>query len=72
MNFIKRLQAENANLRQQMLDAQEEIQEFRAFVLQSPKFNGTENGERKDWISTTDVAARLQNICSLLFIRESK
>jgi hypothetical protein len=68
VNYIKKIQAENANLKRQMLDAQEELQNFRAFLF-SAKFTGTDSdGDRKDWIATTDVAARLQNICSLLFI----
>lgn len=67
MNFIKRLQKENDDLKAQMIAAQREIEEFRAFLFSS-KFVGTEGGERKDWIATTDVASRLADIRSMLYV----
>ena len=67
MNYIRRIQAENAALVAQMKRAQDEITEFRAFVLTSPKFVGVESdGGRKDWIATADVASRLETIGSML------
>jgi len=64
-NYIQRLQAENAELLQNLNSAAFEIQQFRAF-LASEKFTGTENGERKDWIATRDVDARLMQILESL------
>lgn len=63
MKFINQLQKDNADLKQQLQTTQEEINQFISF-LHSPKFIGTENGERKDWISTGDVIARLINLRS--------
>jgi len=34
--------------------------------LSLPKFSGTENGERKDWIATQDVHNRLNQLLSML------
>lgn len=60
MNFINKLQAENAELKQKLAAASQNVTDFMAF-LQGPKFTGTENGERKDWIATGDVIAWLQS-----------
>ena len=69
MNYIKQLQAENAELRQALDAARDEIAAFRAH-LHSAKFAGVESdGSRKDWIATADVFARLANINDALEAR---
>lgn len=55
MNYILSLKKEVAAKDAQIKSFEKSLDEFRAF-LNSAKFTGTEsNGERKDWISTTDV-----------------
>lgn len=61
MNYIKSLQQQLTTEQERITLAEQEIQAFRSH-LRSPKFTGTENGERKDWISTGDVERRLQII----------
>ncbi len=65
MNFIKSLQAKNARLKEEIGAKDHQINEFICF-LHSAKFTGMEiNGERKDWISTSDVIHRLIEIRDL-------
>jgi len=64
MNFIQKLQGEVKEKQEKISSVQEEIIGFVLF-LRGPKFTGTENGERKDWISTSDVILRLQEIYQL-------
>lgn len=55
MNHILKLQEQVAAQKQALADVQNNINEFLKY-LNSQKFTGVEsNGERKDWISTTDV-----------------
>lgn len=66
MNYIKSLQAENAELKNRVKKLDEEITQFIVF-LNSPKFtgieqNGTGAGDRKDWIATGDVIMRLREM----------
>jgi hypothetical protein len=65
MNFIKQLQAENEELKAKLASATQSITDFMVF-LNGPKFTGTENGERKDWIATGDVQTRLSQLRSEL------
>ena len=58
MNHILKLQQENQNLTTQLKELNQDLTMFLQF-LNSSKFTGTENGERKDWIATGDVASRL-------------
>lgn len=65
MNHILKLQQENAELKKKI----EEIEDWRiSFIsyLHSEKFQGSENSERKDWISTGDVFNQLQNLRGLM------
>jgi hypothetical protein len=66
MNHILKLQQENQELKNKI----EEMENWRmSFLshLHSEKFQGSDsNGERKDWISTGDVIAQLQNLRSLM------
>lgn len=67
MNFIKQLQAENAELKAQIEGAQQEIRDFRAYLCNSPKFTGVDaDGSHKDWISTSDVLHQLNNFADVL------
>ena len=61
MNYIKQLEERARILGAVRADAEAEIIRFQLF-LNGPKFTGTENGERKDWISTTDVFHFLQEL----------
>ena len=64
MNYIKHLQRENEEAKRRLDALTEQCQEFRAFLL-TPKFVGVDaDGERKDWIATTDVDAMLQKLHS--------
>ncbi len=61
MNYISKLQEENAKLKAQLNKLDENLDCFIGF-LHSPKFQGQENGERKDWIATTDVVNTIRAI----------
>ena len=61
------LAIENNNLKKKISSALHEIDAFRIF-LNGPKFTGTDNGERKDWIATGDVLRELNEIRNHLFI----
>lgn len=66
MNYIKKLQQELNDLQTNNTNAETLIQEFRQHI-RSDKFIGTDlDGSRKDWISTSDVEIRLQNILDSL------
>jgi hypothetical protein len=73
MNYIHQLRAKVAALQQQVVNLEEGLDDFRIFVLTSPKFGARppydadglpypESGERLDWIATGDVARRLMAI----------
>ena len=63
MNYIKRLEKENAELRERALALENALRDFDA-MLDSAKFHGTDiNGDRKDWIATGDVPARSGRRC---------
>jgi hypothetical protein len=65
MNYIKRLQAENDEALRRLREIQDICQQYRAELL-SPKFTGVDlDGSRKDYMGTTDIDLRLQNIHSL-------
>ncbi len=66
MNYIKQLQTERNNLMTKLSDVQKELYAFQAFLQTSPKFRNEPNQERKDWISTSDVINRLQEIKNLI------
>lgn len=64
MNYIKRIQASNATLETTIATANVTINDMIAF-LHGPKFTVVESGGgRKDWISTGDMVAWLQNLRS--------
>jgi hypothetical protein len=66
MNYIKQLEQTNREQAEQLAAMKAELLDFRAFVLTSPKFLGTDtDGDRKDWIATGDVASRLEVILEL-------
>jgi len=65
MNYIKRLEAELAEAREE-LAAKNSL--LRAFMreLEGQKFQGVDSdGDRKDWIATADVTDRLRDILTL-------
>ena len=62
MNYIKRLQGENKELKNRMEMAELELQEFRRFLCTS-KFEGVDlDGSFKNWINTRDVHNHLNII----------
>ena len=62
MNYIKRLQGENEELRKNLENAETELQEFRRFLCTS-KFEGVDlDGSFKNWINTSDVHNHLNII----------
>lgn len=66
MNYIKQLEEDRKNLALKVANIMIEISAFQAF-LHSDKFTGFDsNGDRKDWIATKDVLARLQEIKNLI------
>lgn len=66
MNHIKRLQEENAEMREKLAALDQEIRGTLGF-LTSPKFQGYESdGGRKDWISTGDVDQILRRYLNLI------
>ena len=61
-NYIKRLERERDEAQARVRAACDDLAEFRAHIA-SPKFMGYDGeGDRKDWIATGDVNARLCNI----------
>ena len=67
MNYIKQLQQDNAELKQRIDSADEVIRDFQR-LLNLPKHNGVDcNGDRSDWIATSDALGRLGLIQDALF-----
>ena len=59
MNYIKQLQAENAELKAQAATAQNAINDFRAYLMSS-KFTGLDlDGSNKDYIHTHEVLSAM-------------
>ena len=64
MNYIKKLQRENEEMRRILKRIEDTAQSFRVELF-SDKFTGVDcNGDRKDWISTKDVDQWLQKLHS--------
>ena len=64
MNFIKSLQQEKAELQNKLANQENALREFLGFLC-TAKFSGTDSqGNRKDWISTSDVDLRIREILS--------
>ena len=67
MNYIKKLQQENAELKARIDAADEAIRDFTR-LLNSPKHNGVDMfGERSDWIATNDTLGHLGLISDSLY-----
>ena len=65
MNHIHRLRAERDQARATVCALTDAVHAFRAHLL-LPKFQGFDvDGDRKDWIATSDVLARLQEIVTI-------
>lgn len=66
MNYIKQLQAENAQLKATINSTHNVIKDF-SRLLHSSKHNGVDmHGERSDWIATSDALRQLELIHSAL------
>jgi len=62
MNYIKQLEADKAELQDQLIGRAERIQELRGYLL-SPKFAPIlSDGSRGDWVGVTDVLNWLRYI----------
>lgn len=60
MNYIHQLRQEVAYQRERADSLERQVRDFLNFINTADKFKGVgPNGERKDWISTQDVACRL-------------
>lgn len=68
MNYIKKLERENEELKDALKAFDKSSALFMSHLMSS-KFTGTENGERKDWISTGDVITRLREMRSEAFAK---
>lgn len=73
MNYIKQLEENQKNLAIKVAAMHQEISDFIIFLQTSPKFQNPPEHirqanriERKDWIATTDVINRLQEIKNLV------
>jgi hypothetical protein len=67
MNYLKRLQADNAALIRRTALMRAELMALRSYVLTNRKFLGEDpDGSRRDWIATTDIARRVEEILSLV------
>lgn len=67
MNHIQSLIEQRNHLSKVVTDTNSEINAFIAYLQTAPKFTGTQaDGSRKDWISTGDAIARLQQIRATL------
>ena len=65
MNYIKQLEVDKKGLQTAANMVDDDIGRILAH-LHGPKFTGTENGERKDWIATGDVIAMLRELRNTL------
>jgi hypothetical protein len=62
MNHILSLQSEVTALKSKLSNMEKGLRDFRGFLF-TEKFTGVDSkGERKDWISTTDVSNMIQEI----------
>ena len=68
MNYIKKLEQENTELRDALKAFDKSSAAFMSFLM-SAKFQGLEGKERKDWISTGDVLTRLREMRSEAFAK---
>ena len=67
MNYIKQLQQDNKDLRARIDACESTIRDF-DILMRSSKHNGVDiNGERSDWIATSDVLGQLGLISDALF-----
>jgi hypothetical protein len=67
VNYIKQLQAANAELEAKLTKANAELGDL-LIKLHSAKFTGVDSdGSRKDWIATGDVIAWAREVRSELF-----
>ena len=67
MNHIHNLTAQRNHLSQVVSNTESELSAFIAYLQTASKFTGTgADGSRKDWISTGDAIARLQEIRATL------
>jgi hypothetical protein len=55
MNYIKRLERDSAVLAERCATLDRRIQHFRSHLAGEKFVNADDKGERKDWISVTDV-----------------
>jgi len=66
MNYIKQLESDRMELAKKVANIMLELSDFQAFLQTSPKFRNEPNQERKDWIATKDVLAKIQEIKNLI------
>ena len=63
MNYIKRLEQENKELKARVQQMELDLRALKAVALHHPKFTGVDiGGERKDWMSTGELTGHLDYI----------
>ena len=63
MHYSERLKEEANALRAIIAKHDEKLAQLICFLQTSPKFQGVDlDGSRKDWISTSDIVKKLQEI----------
>lgn len=62
---------QNAEMKATLAEVKAELRVLRAY-LYSDKFTGTDNGERKDWISISELEGRLQIFNDIFIELENK
>lgn len=69
MNYIKSLEQKNKELQEKLDSSRMEINDFIKFLSTHPKFQSTPE-EIKNWINTSDVTVRLEEIRNQMYIEE--
>ena len=67
-----RIAEQNKEMKEALEQLEQEIRRIRIYLSTSPKFQGTDNGERKDWISTREACGLLNNLGQVFMGLEDK
>lgn len=57
-----KIHEQNKAMKEALAKIEEGIRQLRLYLSTSPKFQGTDNGERKDWISTGEAINLLASV----------
>jgi len=71
MNYIKSLELANKKLEAQLKNAFQAVSDFQGELL-TPKYQGADlDGGRKDWMSTSDINDRLNQLKRKIYVIEA-